>query len=58
MRAEIANDKVVRGRQKMFYRRLIPITEGAGWRDVAVGNDQLCMPYISFYGKFFQVGIR
>ena len=28
------------------------------WRDVDVGNDQLCIPYISFYGKLFQVGIR
>ena len=30
----------------------------AGWRDVYVGNDQLRIPYIRLYGKFFQVGIR
>ena len=36
----------------------IPITARAGWRDVDVGNDRLCISYISFYGKFFQVGIR
>ena len=35
---------------------LILITARAGWRDVDFGNDQLCIPYISFYGKFFQVG--
>ena len=55
---EITKNKGVRCRQKMFYRRLIPITARAVWRDVDVGNDQLCIPYISLYGKLSQVGIR
>ena len=35
---------------------VIPITARAAWRDVDVGNDQLRIPYIHLYGKFFQVG--
>ena len=55
---EITEDKGVRCRQKMFYWRLTPVTARAGWTHVDVGNDQLCIPYVSFYGKVFHVGIR
>ena len=34
---------------------MITITARASWRDIDVGNDQLYISYISFYGKFFQV---
>ena len=34
------------------------ITVRAGWRDVDVVNDQLCIPCISLFGKFFQMGNR
>ena len=39
-------------------RCTIPITARAGWRGVDVGNDQLRIPYIRLYGKFFQVVIK
>ena len=44
--------------EDVLLKSVISITARANRRDVDVGNDQLCMPYISFYGKFFQVGIR
>ena len=56
VRVKITKDKAVLCRQKVFYRRLIPIAAWAGWGNVDVGNDQFRVPNFSFYGKFFQVG--
>ena len=30
---------------------MVPIPARADWRDIDVGNDQLCIPYISLYGS-------
>ena len=55
---EFTMDKGVRCRQNMFDSRLIPIIARADWRDVDVGNDQLCILYIILHGKLFEVEIR
>ena len=48
VRVGMTKDKGVRCRQKMFYRRLIPIIARASWRDVDVGNDQFVFPISAF----------